>query len=251
MYPPLESPTSPQDEPMTDLNILNNPSIQDIHNPPKIPIESQVKSSDTLRNNIDLKNETTKKRTSMNIENGCMDTVNEGDIITAACNGAPDKIKFKAKRNSKALDNVAHHGDNNNRDSSASSSADEKVIRNCVTLSDVDNRKVRRVVRTRTNHRIDNDVRDDDDDDDDYNDMENGNSTDSSQKRDSMTSKEESSSDDYFLCEKFKNTLNAQLTDAVQAELNASGEPMELLSPQEVEMGRRYAEVSQFKNNKW
>lgn len=249
MYPPLESPNSPQDEPMTDLNMLNDPSIQDIHNPSKIRIDSQVKSSDTLRNNIDLKNETTKKRTSMNIENGCMDTVNEGAIITTACNGVPDKIKFKAKRNSKALDNVAH-GDNNNRDSSTSSSADEKVIRNCVTLSDVDNRKVRRV-RTRTNHRIDNDVRAvDGDDDDDYNDMENGNSTDSSQKRDSMTSKE-SSSDDYFLCEKFKNTLNAQLTDAVQAELNAAGEPVELLSPQEVELGRRYAEVSQFKNNKW
>lgn len=266
MYPPLESPTSPQDEPMVDLNMLN-PSVPEIYNrQSKILINdvhnitTQVKSSDTLRNNIDSKNETTKKRTSLNIEHNCL---NEGDIITTTRVLVSDKLKFQSKRNSRALDNLIH-GDNNNRDSSssgASSSSDENVIQNCATMSDVDNRKVRRIrLRTTANNcngngngnaeGDENHNGNDDDDDDDYNDMDNGNSTDSSRKRDSMTSKG-SSSDDYFLCEKFKNTLNAELTDAVHAEMNAAGEPMELLSPQEVELGRRYAEISQFKNNKW
>lgn len=215
----------------------------------------EAKETDTLRNNIDLKMEMAKKRTSLHIENAAVDTVNINDIVTTACI-VSERTKFHTKRNSRALDN-AMHGDNNNRmdDSSTSSSGDEKLIRNSATLSDVDNRKVRRI-RSRANHNGNGGgvlvtVRNvDNDEDDDYHDMENGNTTDSSRQRDSMTSKG-SSSDDYFLCEKFKNSLNAQFTDAVQADLNAAGEPMDLLSPQEVELGRRYAEIAQFKNSKW
>lgn len=283
MYPPLASPTSPQDAPMTDLNILNA-SVQEIQKPQKIiatdndndvntngndddddddtshSIQGQeAKESDTLRNNIDLKMEMAKKRTSLNIENACPDAVNINDIVTTACI-VSERTKFHTKRNSRALDN-AMHGDNNNRmdDSSTSSSGDEKLIRNSATLSDVDNRKVRRVRSRAHNNGNGNgggcgvlvNVRNvDNEEDDDYHDMENGNTSDSSRQRDSMTSKG-SSSDDYFLCEKFKNSLNAQFTDTVQAELNAAGEPMDLLSPQEAELGRRYAEISQFKNSKW
>lgn len=246
----MASPTSPLDEPMADLNILDR-SVQEMNRPQKIITNDQgqglVKATDTLRNNIDLKNETNKKRTSLNIENGCKDADGDSDLEgTSLTSDIVEKTKHLSKRSSRALDN-AIHGNNNNRcdDSSASSSGDEKLIKNCAALSDVDNRKVRRV-RTR----VDNGNNGMEDDDDDYNDMENGNTTDSSHKRDSMTSKE-SSSDDYFLCEKFKNSLNSQFTDIVQAEIDAAGEPMELLSPQEVELGRRYAEISQFKNNKW
>lgn len=292
MYPPLASPTSPNDEEMADLNILNSAaSVQEIQKPTKIittnamangdlgdrPLsgEGQLpKATDTIRNNIDLKNETAKKRTSLHIENGIgngvgngavvgaidPDTINIDDIVTTPCI-VSDRTKFHMKRNSRALDN-AMHGDNNNRiddssssgssgGSSSSSSGDEKPIRNCSTLSDIDNRKVRRV-RTRAN----NGNRNAADDDGDYHDMDNGNDTsDSGGKRDSVTSKD-SSSDDYFLCEKFKNSLNAQFSEGVvqAADVNAAGEPMELLSPQEVEFGRRYAEIAQFKNNnnnKW
>lgn len=94
-----------------------------------------------------------------------------------------------------------------------------------------------------------------------FNDRRNGNTSDrSTQKRDSITSKESGSagsSDDYFLCEKFKNTLNAKLCDAVvngAVVLDENGEPnrrlsLELLSPHEGPLGRRYAEIAPSKNN--
>lgn len=286
MYPPMASPTSPADEEMADLNILRSTaSVAEIQKPSKVITSVDVdvlvgrplsganqlpKATDTLRNNIDLKNDTTKKRTSLHIDNGTAngaidpDTINIDDIVTTPCI-VSDRTKFHMKRNSRALDNIVH-GDNNNGLSSGSSSSnsnrasssasgssgDEKSHRNGAALSDVDNRKVRRVRTRASNGHRDASGNGHDDDDDDYHDLDNGNTTsDSGGNRDSVTSKG-TSSDDYFLCEKFKNSLNAQFSDSVGVQAvdpNAAGEPMELLSPQEVELGRRYAEIAQFKNN--
>lgn len=111
------------------------------------------------------------------------------------------------------------------------------------------------------NDRNRNDSNDNDNENNEFNDRRNGNASDrSTQKRDSITSKESGSagsSDDYFLCEKFKNTLNAKLCDAVvngAVVLDENGEPnrrlsLELLSPHEGPLGRRYAEIAPSKNN--
>lgn len=248
MYPPIASPTSPHDIPMADLNIMNAAAQ---HEKQELPSPASTKSMQTLRNNIDAKNDTNKKRTSLKMDNGnesahSLESVDSGDL-----HKRPQKLAT-VKRCSRNLDNMRYRlecnnnrsNNNNSGDSSAgtpSTDSDGDAAQNgscngnAQPHSDADSRKVRRVRRKTSD---DNDASN-----------ENGNNSDSTEKRDSVTSK--ASSDDYFLCEKFKNTLNAKFTDAVVEINKETVVPMELLSPQEAPLGRRYAELTTNKSCKW
>lgn len=249
MYPELESPASPQDQPMNEPtdNILLLPTPigrqQSTITPKDIfdknsPLDKSTSGLDTLKNNMDLKDEVNKKRTSLKIENSSpildnnATAVDDNNAIIGVVN-AITVTSGSNKRDSINLDNAVKSDNNNDIYS------DCENMRSTDT-SDVDNNKVGRNVNTRN----EDDVDDDEDDEGDYNDMDHENSSDSTRKRDSMTSKE--SSDDYFLCEKFKNSLNENLRNSIFDNANL---PLELLSPHEGPLGRRYAEIAHFKTN--
>lgn len=314
MYPPINSPTSPQDVQMADLNILNGKNAMETAQSPVSNHSfgdhtaiSTIKSTDTLRNNIDIKNELAKKRTSLilndngnnELANGCESPVSSTASSTgvAALSQHQQPIKLATvKRCSRNLDNARYRFDsvNNNRtsifDRSSSSSTDsdsaggngktntESSANN--NVEPLDNGKLRRMRRKSQADKVQSPSTsgtpsNESDADDGHRavngaadtDRCNGNGSDAStQKRDSLTSKESSSatsSDDYFLCEKFKNSINAKLcNDVVSAAVVIGNEmdvderraALELLSPHEGPLGRRYAEVATSKaatNNKW
>lgn len=307
MLPPIASPTSPQDVQMTDLNILttSTESQQKLTSPvDNRPLNnhsplslSSVKSTNTLRNNIDVKNERNKKRTSLNLhENGNVEMFNSCDTSSSSSSSSSSSMGQQqqqqqpplklatVKRCSRNLDNARYrielqnNNDNVNNNvndsrlygnrSSSDSDVGEKQQIDTVAVVVNENGKIRRM-RRKTQDKSQNDNAQnnetDDDDNNQFNDRQNGNAADrNTHKRDSITSKESGSvgSDDYFLCEKFKNTLNAKLCDAVvngAVVLNQNGVAdrrlsLELLSPHEGPLGRRYAEIATNKNitnNKW
>lgn len=307
MLPPIASPTSPQDVQMTDLNILTTGTepLQKLTSPvDNRPLNnhsplslSSVKSTNTLRNNIDVKNERNKKRTSLNLhENGngemfnTCDTSSTSSSTSTSSMGQQQQQPLKlatVKRCSRNLDNARYRielqNNHTNNDNVNNNVNDSRLFNRSSSDSDVgehqhidtvavvvnENGKTRRIRRkTQDKSQNDNAKNNDTDDDDnnEFNDRQNGNASDrSTQKRDSITSKESGSvgsSEDYFLCEKFKNTLNAKLCDAVvngAVVLNENGVAdrrlsLELLSPHEGPLGRRYAEIATNKNNpnnKW
>lgn len=250
MYPELESPASPQDQPMNEptdnLLLLPTPmsmglqqstiTSKDIFDK-NSSLDKSTSGSDTLKNNMDVKDEVNKKRTSLKIENSSpildnnATAVDDNNVVIGTVNAI--NVTSGSKRDSIDLDNAVKSDNNND------------IYSDCENMkstdtSDVDNNKVGKNVNTRN----EDDDEDDDDDEGDYNDMDNENSSDSTRKRDSMTSKE--SSDDYFLCEKFKNSLNENLRNSI---FDNSNLPLELLSPHEGPLGRRYAEIAHFKTN--
>lgn len=310
MLPPIASPTSPLDVQMTDLNILSVNSADSMSIPQKLtsPVDnrplsthsslslSSVKSTNTLRNNIDVKNERNKKRTSLNLhENGNAEMFHTCDTSSTSSSSSMGQQPLKlatVKRCSRNLDNVRYriaemhskianaNNDNvnnnmndsrlfNQSSSSDSDVADSKPQIDTIAVIVNENgktRRIRRKAQDKTQNGTTHNNASDDDDNNVCNDRQNGNTSDrSTQKRDSITSKESgsaASSDDYFLCEKFKNTLNAKLCDAVvngAVVLDENGVPnrrlsLELLSPHEGPLGRRYAEIAPSKNNtnnKW
>lgn len=304
MLPPIGSPTSPQDVQMTDLNILTVAS--DVtHHKLTSPVDnrplnnhsplslSTIKSTNTLRNNIDMKNELNIKRTSLNLhENSNAEMFNSCDTSSSSSSSSSSSMGQQplklatVKRCSRNLDNARYrielqnnHSKNDNvnnnmndsrlfnQSSSDSDVAEQKQHIDTIAVIVNDNAKARRS-RRKTQETKSTETNDTDDDDIniEFNDRQNGNGSDrSTQKRDSITSKESGSagsSDDYFLCEKFKNTLNAKLCDAVvngAVMLDENGTTnrrlsLELLSPHEGPLGRRYAEIAPSKNNtnnKW
>lgn len=302
MYPPIASPTSPQDVQMTDLNILSA-APEKAHSIDSEPVSS-AKSSNTLRMNIDVKNELNKKRTSLNLqENGNDEMSNGNDSIISSssssssassslgqqkqqpmklatvkrCSRSLDNASYRIEQRNNSINNNFMHFDRKSSQNSSSTESDvadpkQRIDTIAVTINENGhNRKVRRM--RRKNNAIDkSNCCNDSDDDADYNDRQNGNASDvSSQKRNSVTSKDSGSggndandgnvddnaSDDYFLCEKFKNTLNTKLCDAVvNSAVVIDGDcvasrrlSLELLSPHEGPLGRRYAEIAPSKNN--
>lgn len=236
MYPPQESPSSP------DPQEIHISSIKlEKHSK---PIQLR-KSTDTLKNNIDLKDEITKKRTSLKIENNS--TLSE-DVKTTL--SAPTTIKrgdFLVDKNDCVMTEkiISTYGNNGND------------LENCETM---DNRKIKNnnvvdvIIYKKDEEIIDNKNKNgnknrnslnsssNDDEDDDYQDLENGNTTDMScdnKNRDSLVS-----SDDYSCGE--MNSINKRI-------LNSDGEMTQdsLTSPNEGPLSRRYAEIAHFNNNKW
>ena len=259
MYPEMESPTSPQDVPMNEPKILSKrlltpspPAMLSSTSHLSSPYSSSEddehqqlfsKSSETLRNNIDAKDEVNKKRTSLNLENSSS-SVDNIDIIGKDDNDCDHKLRQHSLTtiNSTNLDSNKRSSDHFITD------IEKSINNNDVYSSDCDNTSTAVIINSPIDNKIyqRNSVADDNNDEDDYNDMDNGNSsTDTdTQKRDSLTSRE--SSEIYFFCEKFKNTLNANsLQNAVQLDAAA----MELLSPNEGPMSRRYAEIAHFKSS--
>lgn len=272
MFPELQSPTSPDDQPM------NEPKMPSTTSPMSHVADNQlqscpvdvVKSSGTLKNNIDLKDQTNKKRTSLHIENSSTATTTTTTSSITQNIAAPS-----TDRTSKRWSSISNGDDTKevtsitrdfaiNLDNAVRTDNNNEVYSDCdnngcgtgiLSTSIVDNNLIDTNRYQSSWHKVtDNnkvngtgnyDETEEDDDEADYNDMEeeNGNSTDSTRKRDSVTSRE--SSDDYFLCEKFKNSLNTNLQNA----LNDSGKmaALELLSPHEGPLGRRYAEIAHFK----
>lgn len=304
---------------MADLNILSGKDGQSPvgrHSFGDHTAMSAAKSTDTLRNNIDVKNELAKKRTSLILTdngngngerpaNGCE---SPGSSTSSSTGQHQPPVRLATvKRCSRNLDNARYRFDqannnNNNRasvfDRSSSSSTDSDSAGGTGTANaepnangnaePLDNGKLRRLrrksqpadkVQSATTSGTPSNESDGEEDDDgrtggaggDKNDRRNGNGSDASaQKRDSVTSKGSSSanssatsSDDYFLCEKFKNSINAKLCNDVVSAAVVIGDDMdaderraalELLSPHEGPLGRRYAEVASNKappNNKW
>lgn len=322
MYPPISSPTSPHDVQMADLNILSakddaaqSPmSNRSFHIGDHTAI-SAAKSMDTLRNNIDIRSEIIKKRTSLilndngnnELNNGCESSLSS----TSSSSLGQQPIKLATvKRCSRNLDNARYrfehrndNANNNNRSSmfdhstttgsSSSSSTDSdscsgngngngktNIEPNANTINEnMDNGKLRRLRRksqadkSQASSKTSSTSNQSDADGGPVaieNDRRNGNCANSdisTQKRDSLTSKESGSatttSDDYFLCEKFKNSINAKLCNDVlnsavvignETDLSERQAALELLSPHEGPLGRRYAEIASNKataNNKW
>lgn len=272
MFPELQSPTSPDDQPM------NEPKIPSTTSPTSYVADNQLqscpldvgKSSGTLKNNIDLKDQANKKRTSLHIENSSTATTTTSSIT--------HNIAPTTDRTSQRWSGISNGDDTKevtsitmdfaiNLDNAVRTDNNNEVYSDCdnngcgtgILTTSIDDNNLIDTNRYESSswHKVTDDnnkvndtgnyieTEEEDDDEADYNDMEeeNGNSTDSTRKRDSVTSRE--SSDDYFLCEKFKNTLNTNLQNA----LNDSGKmaALELLSPHEGPLGRRYAEIAHFK----
>lgn len=308
MYLPVNSPTSPQDVQMADLNMLSS---KDAMAAAQSPVGrhsfgdhtaiSTAKSTDTLRNNIDVKNEAAKKRTSLILnDNGNNEPANgcesPGSSTSSSTGQHQQPVRLATvKRCSRNLDNARYRFDqaNNNRasvfDRSSSSSTDSDSAGGTADANaepnanggaePLDNGKLRRLRRKSQADKVQSATAsgtpsNESDAEDggrggggDKSDRRNGNGSDAStQKRDSVTSKGSSSatsSDDYFLCEKFKNSINAKLCNDVVSAAVCIGDDMdaderraalELLSPHEGPLGRRYAEVASNKappSNKW
>ncbi|XP_059621543.1 protein sprint isoform X2 [Phlebotomus argentipes] len=148
------------------------------------------KASNTLRNNIDAKDEVARKRTSLRIESSAsliMEEVHK-KRLSLGCDVAMSRQEA-TKEPQKA---------DSNRNSLQSSNPD---------------------------------------DEDDYNDLENGNSSSGAEFRDSIVSSEAE-----LLCEKL-NTINKSDSDGNQS--------VEMLSPNEGPLARRYAEIAHFRSGKW
>lgn len=198
MFPP-DSPQSPLDGPLLIAQDNDNSSIQ------------LRKPSDTLRNNIDMKEEIARKRTSLKIDNN-QDTKSKNTNVNQ--NG-------HHQRNDN--DNINHHQNNHHNDN-------DDV--ECNNRNDNDNNYKR--------HRISMTSSSNEDDEADYNDLENGNTTDtqSHRTRDSIVSSEDLDVD-------AMNTINDRMSqDIGTTAFNDHG----LLSPDEGPLSRRYAEIAHFKN---
>lgn len=277
MYPQVESPTSPVDQPMEEiLTTTKMTSSSSSSSSSDIIVENVLKSnaaiifndntekqleksSDTLKNNINIKDEINKKRTSLKIENSRMVMLMMDNMDNKQTKNIDDNvINTKSTIINDAIDNdsilfedvTKHKNDNFNInddddrkiilcDNEIVSNRDTTNNNNNTTTSCINNR-YRRALLAKHDNDDDNGV--DDDDEDDYNDMENGNSTDSTRKRDSMTSRE--SSEDYFLCEQFKNSLNGNLQKALCGDVDSAVASLELTSPNEGPLARRYAEIA-------
>lgn len=265
MYPQVESPVSPVDQHMEELPATKISSLSptlvdtmkstaaittddDNENDDDTEKQQLGKSSDTLKNNMDI--EINKKRISLKIENATMvmlmmDNMVAGTGIDTTIKSIDDNIIKKMSVNDDIddenvlFDRVAKM----KMDNFHVNDDDKNVICDNRTVCNRDATNNNRNRRATLATHDDDDV--DDDDEDDYNDMENGNSTDSTRKRDSMTSRE--SSDDYFLCEQFKNSLNGNVPKSLcGGDVDSAVTSLELMSPNEGPLARRYAEIAPF-----
>lgn len=232
MYPPQDSPSSP-DEPQ-EIHISSTK--HDKHS----KIIQLRKSTDTLKNNIDLKDEITKKRTSLKIENNS--TLSE-DVKTTL--SAPTTIKrgdFLVDKNDCTMTEkiISTYGNNGNDLENCETMDNRKIKNNNVDV--IIYKKDEEIIDNKNKNRNSLNSSSNDDEDDDYQDLENGNTTDMScdnKNRDSLVS-----SDDYSCGE--MNSINTRI-------LNSDGEMTQdsLTSPNEGPLSRRYAEIAHFNNNKW
>lgn len=288
MHPIISSPTSPKTPQDVQMITLRSPVQTDILFSSPVGISS-MKSTNTIRNNRDFKKESKNQRTSLHsheIDNG--ETVNADSISTSSTSSASltltsqQAIKLATvKRCYSRFDRKSradqHSSSGSNRSSIAQSPTDNNVKNNNTAhlYTIYDRNGIRESseillctsVNSSEKNKTSNHVNYLENDGDvihiEYNDHKNGNIFHNSKKKCySVNSKESSLIEDYFLCEKFENTINAKLCDAVTSDamvlvdenMSEKGMSMESFSPHEVPIGRRYAEIAPSKNStniKW
>lgn len=275
MYPIISSPKSPTTPQDVQMIRLSSPVQADklFSSPAEI---SSMKSTNAIRNNMDFKNELKKQRTSLHFhQNDIGETPSTGSISTSSASStstSQQAIKLATVKRCYSRSDTKSRSDQysssgSNRSSIVQSPADNNVTNNSTThlfTIDAKDRIGSNGVNSNGKNQAFNHVNYFENDGDViYIDLYNGNiSHNSHQISDSVNGKESSLIKDYFLCEKFKNTTNAKLSDAVTSDavflfddnMSEKGMSMELLSPHEAPMGRRYAEIAPSKNSaniKW
>ncbi|XP_055696838.1 protein sprint isoform X2 [Phlebotomus papatasi] len=185
MFPPADSPVS-----STDHEILDGPQISTPDQIPKLPegVAPLFKSSNTLRNNIDAKDEVARKRTSLKIENSTSLIMEEHLVHKKRLSLADSDLAMCTKRTVEP------------EKCSQENSQDVPVKK---TQPD-SNR---------------NSLQSSNPDDDDYNDLENGNSSSGADFRDSIVSSEAE-----LLCEKLNTINKATDSDGNHTELLSPNE---------------------------
>lgn len=276
----------------------------------KVEVIVLAKSDKTLKNNMDAKDETMRKRTSLIIVPQLVDALSDREnnltnstIDNDNCNETVDSIRSDDSKTTQTNDatkqqlleasicstnsNAGTEDDEVDDVDYLKKSLDNDNKRNRHSIASVDSCVSR---STRTSSTDTSTSSGDDVAIDDYNDLEeNGNLIDDLDDGDrkNCLSNASSSIDDYSLREKLHNYVNEALVkdegstcgdqctssdadEVITEEMEAIDESVEeeeadvapaepqslppcdaLLSPQEVPMGRRYAEVAQFKANKW
>ncbi|GAB0089724.1 hypothetical protein DMENIID0001_043210 [Sergentomyia squamirostris] len=215
MFPPVDSPASPT----TDHEILDGPQISTPDQIPKLPkgvaplLLFKAAPTNTLKNNIDAKDEVVRKRTSLKIENSTS-LIMEEHLVQKKRLSDGDLALKRTTNSSPSLIPPPTSG--------------QTVEKACTTKKQPDS--------NRNSLQSSNP-----DDEDDYNDLENGNSSSSgADQRDSIVSSEAE-----LLCEKL-NTINKTTTDT---DGNHTSDLM--VSPNEGPLARRYAEIAHFRSGKW
>lgn len=242
-----------------------------------------MKSTNTIRNNMDFKNEFKNQRTSLHYHEKDYEETLSADSISTSSTSSLSQQSFSqqasklatVKRCYSRSDNKSkvdqHSSSGSNRSSIVQSPTDNNVKNNNAIddrngihensencLSHIVKSNGKKWASKHVNH-----LQSDGLIYIEYTDHENGNNSHNSQQKcDLVNSKESCLTEDYFLCEKLKNKMLAKLCDAVLSDavvlvddnMSEKGMPMELLSPHEVPMGRRYAEIAPSKNSaniKW
>lgn len=288
MYPIKSSPKSPTTPQDIQMIKLRSPVQADqlFLSPAEI---SSVKSTNTIRNNIKLKNEVKKHRTSLHFhENDNGETQNADSISTSSTSSASltliseqaiklATVKRCYSRTYSRSRSVQNSSSGSNRSSVVQSPTDNNVKNNNKIhlytmydrngIRDNSENRLSNIINSNGKRQASNHVNYSENEGDvihvKYNDHNKGNiSHNIQQKCDSVYCKESNLTEDYFLCEKFKNTMIAKLCDTVTSDvmilvddsISEKGMSMELLSPHEVPIGRRYAEIAPTKNSaniKW
>lgn len=249
----------------------------------KVEVMVLAKSDKTLTKNIDSKDDSLRKRTSLiivpqkdsptdlheqtighNMSSSTIDTENCNELITDAKQAMTKSFDSSICSNHSSADE-----EDLNDHKTKPMDLHQKKLSNRTSLASVDSC----VSRSNTSSSSSSSESTSSGDDvalDDYHDLENGNIIDDlDADRKNCISNSSSCIDDYSLREKLHNYVNAKQDNGGEGrsstdvdEGNIEGDdvdsqpcslPMQcdaLLSPQEAPMGRRYAEVSQFKGNK-
>ncbi|XP_037812927.1 protein sprint isoform X2 [Lucilia sericata] len=292
----------------TNNSKSNNSSDDCLNDNSKVEVIVMSKSDKTLTKNIDAKDESLRKRTSLiivpqkdspdddyptnithNMSSSTIDHENCNELIT-------DEEKTLDKSGSKSLESsiCSNHSCTDEEDLNEHKNLNVKKSSNRNSLASVDSCVSRSNSSATTNSSNTSSKSSSSGDDvildDDYQDLENGNIIDDLEsERKNCVSNASSCIDDYSLRQKYENYVNAKAQDAVNGgnstdadegniddgeeedddedakvvvrEHNEGLDDVDaqprslppcdaLLSPQEAPMGRRYAEVAQFKGNK-
>lgn len=139
MYPPVETPTSPDDQNMVILDgIKNIPTPEQI---PRMPHNPFKKSSNTLRNNIDVRNDNEIKRTSLMLEPTSI--LDEAELIyrnKRLSLNDKDLILAMSKRNNAYLPSDDDHLDNVDYNPTSVTSAGQDENQNYYDDPEIDNK---------------------------------------------------------------------------------------------------------------
>lgn len=249
-----------------------------------------TKQSNTLKNNMDQKDDVPRKRTSIQIVPHRPESITSSSSHSPSPSPSPptsNQIQNDMTNLKSTLTNNNNNINNDSKKSCNQSTTAANIINNVLHKDQVEDLKNKNVSNrnsiasvnssnsvksssTTTASSVSNGCPDyqDDVEDGDYvnrdeeDDLNNGNNTEDDDKKRLSSS---SSGDDYYLREKFQNIVNESLaertaTNGINNNSNSNRNSAisnggiaqdAILSPHEGPMGRRYAEIVQFKSSKW